>query len=395
MVGLSRYTIDMNSINEASLRLRTGAKWNYFADDVIPAWVADMDFEVAEPIQAALQSRLDHSDLGYPVGHERSGLPELFVARVAERFGWAIEARDVVIINDVVQGLYLGLHTLCERGDEVLIQTPIYPPFLHAAEQTGRRAVCCALKANPQAGEYQIDFDQLRESISATTRVLMLCNPHNPSGRAFHRDELEQLAELACRHDLVVISDEIHADLVLDERPHIPIASLGEDIAARTLTLMSASKAFNIAGLCMAFVHCGSAALKERFEAIPPHTRGGTNALSVAAVDAAWRHGAAWQAEVLATLRTNRDTVKQHVTSRWPEVRHISPQATYLAWLDVSALGLGEAPHKTILNKSRVALSDGRTFGSEGNDFVRLNFATSPALLTEILTRLDVALGSA
>ena len=380
----------LDQLHESKLRLRRGQKWSLYAAEVLPAWVADMDFEVAEPIRAALAERLANNDLGYPLAPARTDLPALFAARVASRFNWQIEPADVLVLSDVVQGLYVGLATLSAPGDGVLIQTPIYPPFLHAAAETGRRAVLCPLVAG--STRYEIDFDALAAAVDAGTRVLMLCNPHNPSGRAFGRDELSQLAALACRHDLTVISDEIHAELMLNSERHIPIASLSAEIAARTVTLMSASKAFNIAGLCMAFAHFGSRTLRERFEKLPAHTRGGTNTLAIAAVQAAWQAGQPWLDEVIAYLRANRDHVAAHCRAHWPAVRHFPPEATYLAWLDMRALGLPGNPQAFLLEQARVALSDGRAFGAAGEGFVRLNFATSRAILDAVLARMDEAL---
>jgi cystathionine beta-lyase len=381
-----------DDINEPALRLRSGEKWNHYPSDVLPAWVADMDYVVAEPIRRALTTRIEHADLGYPMAHGRNGLLELFCQRVAERFAWSIDVNDVVIINDVVQGLYLGLLTLTEPRAGVVIQTPIYPPFLHAAEETGRRVVRAPLTSGTQ--HYEIDFDQLESALDKSTRMLMLCNPHNPCGRAFTRAELERLAELCCRHDLLIVSDEIHADLILGDIPHIPIAALDKEVAARTVTLMSASKAFNIAGLCMAFAHIGSPALMQRWQSIPAHARGGTNTMSIAAVHAAWSAAQPWQDEVLQTLRRNRDLVSNFITTHWPQVGHFPPQATYLAWLDMRELELSPNPQRFFLEQARVGLSDGKAFGDEGAGFVRLNFATSAALLSEILQRMDSALAA-
>ena len=382
----------LDQLQESKLRLRRGQKWSLYAAEVLPAWVADMDFEVAEPIRAALAERLANNDLGYPLAPARTDLPALFAARVATRFNWQISPADVLVLSDVVQGLYVGLETLSAPRDGVLIQTPIYPPFLHAAAETGRRAVLSALVAG--STRYEIDFDMLAASVDAGTRVLMICSPHNPTGRAFARDELERLAALACRHDLTVISDEIHAELMLNGERHIPIASLSPEIAARTVTLMSASKAFNIAGLCMAFAHFGSRELRARFAKLPAHTRGGTNTLAIAAVQAAWQAGQPWLDDVIAYLRANRDHVAAHCRAHWPLVRHFSPEATYLAWLDMRALGLPGNPQEFFLKQARVALSDGRAFGAAGEGFVRLNFATSRALLDAVLARMDEALAT-
>lgn len=377
-------------IDEARLRRRTGEKWRHYPADVLPAWVADMDFDIAPPIRAALASRLGNGDLGYPLNQRRAGLHEVFAARVAARYGWHIEPESVAVLNDVVQGIYLCLQTMSEPGEGAVIQTPIYPPFLRAVELTGRRGVLCPLE--PGERGFEIDFDALEAALGAGVRLLLLCNPHNPTGRAFTREELERLADLACRHDLVIVSDEIHADLMLDNRAHIPIASLGEDVASRTVTLMSASKAFNIAGLCMAFAVFGSDALCARFERMPPPTRGGTNTLSVAAVRAAWGESQPWLDAALDYLRGNRDHVAAFVRERWPDVVHFPPEATYLAWLDCRALALPDSPHAFFLKHARVAVSDGATFGAPGEGYARLNFATSRALLDTLLARMDAAL---
>lgn len=377
-------------IDEARLRRRTGEKWRHYPGDVLPAWVADMDFDIAPPIRAALASHLENGDVGYPLNQRRAGLHEVFAARVAARFGWHIEPESVAVLNDVVQGIYICLQTLSEPGEGAVIQTPIYPPFLRAVELTGRRGVLCPLE--PGATGFEIDFDALEAALVGDVRLLLLCNPHNPTGRAFTRAELERLADLACRYDFVIVSDEIHADLMLDNRAHIPIASLGEDVASRTVTLMSASKAFNIAGLCMAFAVFGSDALRTRFERMPPPTRGGTNTLSVAAVRAAWGESQPWLDAALDYLRGNRDHVAAFVRERWPDIVYFPPEATYLAWLDCRTLALPHSPHAFFLKHARVAVSDGATFGAPGEGYARLNFATSRALLDTLLARMDAAL---
>ncbi|MEE2981759.1 MAG: PatB family C-S lyase [Pseudomonadota bacterium] len=376
--------------NESKLRRRTGEKWKHYPADVLPAWVADMDFEIAPPIRAALDERLANVDLGYPMLERRSGLHEMFAERIASRFGWQIDPVVVEVLNDVVQGIYMCLQTLSAEGEGAVIQTPIYPPFLRAVDLTRRRGILCPLEAGKS--RFEIDFDRLESALDSSTRLILLCNPHNPTGRAFDREELERLAAIACRHDLVIVADEIHADLVLDDRPHIPIATLDAEVAQRTVTLMSASKAFNIAGLCLAFAVIENDALRRRFKAMPPHTRGGLNTLSMAAVRAAWTQSQPWLDEALNYLRDNRDHFADYCRAQWPDIVHFPPEATYLAWLDMRALTLKPSPYEFFLEKARVALSDGRRFGEAGTGFVRLNFATSQALLDEILERMNEAL---
>lgn len=376
----------------AELRQRTSIKWRAYDADVVPAWVADMDFPVAPVIRRAIEEMLARGDLGYAPPYAQSGLVEIFCARQAARFGWQVVPEQVDFFSDVVQTIYLALLTFTEPGDGILIQTPVYPPFLISVRETGRRVDACPLVQGDRG--YTIDFDALERAIRPDTRVLLLCHPHNPTGRAFTRAELEGLAALVRRHDLTVISDEIHADLMLDERTHIPFAALADDIAARTLTLTSPSKPFNIAGLCLAAAVFGSEALRQRFDRLPAHVRGGRSALGIAAAKAAWSDGQPWLESTLALLRANRATVAEHVRTHWPRIGHTPPEATYLAWLDCRALGLDMAPHRYFLERARVALGEGPAFGPPGEGFVRLNFATTPEILAEILRRMDVALAA-
>ncbi len=372
------------------LRRRTGAKWQAYGPDVLPAWVADMDFDIAPIIKARLTDALARSDLGYSQPYSKIGLDRVFIARMQARFGWQVQASQVEFFSDVVQVIYLALMTLTEPGDGILIQTPIYPPFLIATAETKRRADICPL-VQTDAG-YQIDFTALANSIDGRTKLLLLCHPHNPTGRAFTRTELERLAELVLKHDLLVVADEIHADLMLDARTHIPFASLSREIAARTLTLTSASKPFNIAGLCLAAAVFGSDTMRQRFHTVPEHVRGGRSALGIVAALAAWTEGQPWLDETLTQLRANRALVTDFVARHWKNVKHFPPEATYLAWLDFRAAGLPSEPYKFFLERARVAVSEGPAFGEAGKGFVRINFATSPAILQEVLTRMDAAL---
>lgn len=372
------------------LRARGGIKWQAFGPDVLPAWVADMDFEVADEIRAALEDTIARNSLGYTQPFEREGLDQVFCARLRARFAWDVDPAQVEFFSDVVQAIYLALLTLTEAGDGVLITTPIYPPFLGAVAETGRRPDLCTLVRGPRG--YEIDFDALARAVDGRTRLLLLCHPHNPTGRAFQRAELVQLAQFALAHDLWVVADEIHADLMLDARMHVPFASLGPEIAARTLTLTSPSKPFNIAGLCLAAGVFGSDALRARFHALPPHLRGGRSAFGLAAARAAWTVGQPWLDAVLVQLRANRDQVATFVRERWPEVVYMPPEATYLAWLDFRALALAREPYRFFLETAKVALGEGPAFGTPGEGFVRLNFATTPAILDAVLTRMDAAL---
>jgi cystathionine beta-lyase len=380
---------DFEAVDPAVRRTSRGEKWTVYPPDVIPLWVADMDLAVAEPIRRAIQRALDTSDLGYPIHPRPTDLPEIFASRVRERFGFEVEPRRVELITDVVQGIYVSIDRLSAPGDGVVVQTPIYAPFLHAVEETGRRLAESPLALG--ASGYEVDLDALRRA-AAGARVLLLCHPHNPTGRVFRREELLAIAEVAAANDLFVVSDEIHADLVLSGPRFVPFASLGSEVAARTITLTSASKAWNVAGLRTAVAVFGSDELKRRFLSLPRHLRGGLNLLGIEATRAAWRHGQPWLDRALEHLRANRDLVARAVADALPGVRHFPPEATYLAWLDCGALELRPSPFRFFLERAKVATSDGPSFGRVGEGFVRLNFATSRRILAEALERMAKAL---
>lgn len=374
-----------------SLRLRKSEKWTSYPPEILPAWVAEMDFPVAEPIRRALQESLDHSDMGYPIAPGRTGIREAFAERMESRFGWRVDPRQVEVLSEVVQGLYLALSAFAEPGEGIVVQTPIYPPFLGGVEETGRRLVENPLI--PKAGGWEMDFEGLARAVDAETRVLLLCNPHNPSGRVFQRAELERLAEHVLEHDWVVVSDEIHADLVFDQRVHVPFASLAPEIEARTLTLNSASKSFNIPGLRCAVAHFGSPALRKRLDArYPRHIRGGIGLSGLYATIAAWRECDAWLGELRDHLEANRDYLMGELASRFPSIRCEAPQGTYLAWLDCSELGWSESPYARFLERGQVAFSEGFRFGPGSEQFVRLNFATSREILEQVLERMETAI---
>jgi cystathionine beta-lyase len=380
---------DFDAVDPALKRTSRGEKWTVYPQQALPVWVADMDFAVAEPIRRVLQRAVDHSDLGYPVHPLPTDLPDVFAARVRERFGWDVAPRRVEILTDVMQGVYVGLQQLSAPGDGVVVQTPIYAPFLRAVEETGRRLAENPLALGP-AG-YEIDQGGF-ERAAAGARILLLSHPHNPSGRVFRRSELEALAESVLRHDLFVVSDEIHGDLQLAGEPYAPFATLSPEVAARTLTLTSASKAFNIAGLRTAVAVFGSDEIRRRFLAVPRHVRGGINILGLGATRAAWLHGQPWLDAVRVYLRANRELVAGAVATSLPGVRHQPPEATYLAWLDCRELRLEPSPFRFFLERAQVALSDGAAFGKPGEGFVRLNFATSRRLVSEALERMAKAL---
>ena len=377
-----------------ALRARRATKWTRYPDTIIPAWVADMDFAVPDAVQQAILRLVEQRDYGYGARLGDESLAAAFAERMSRCFDWAPDPDLVQPVAELIQGLFAAVTAFSQPGDGVVVQTPIYPPFLMTIEQTGRRMV-----DNPLVDDgtrFVPDVDDLRRKIDDRTRVLLLCNPHNPTGRVFEREELLAIGELAVERDLVIVADEIHADLVYPGRQHIPLATLGPEIAARTITATSATKSFNIPGLRCALIHFGSAELRERFHrAIPERLLGQVNVVGIDATVAAWRHGQPWLDAVMNCLRTNRDRVAQFVATELPDVRHHSPEGTYLAWLDCRALDLPESPFQFFLERARVGLNPGEDFGPGGEGCVRLNFATSEAILEQILERMAGAVRTA
>ena len=378
-----------DDLDVADLRSNPGLKWAQVPPGVLPAWIADMDFPPAPQIRAALLSGID-ACLTYPTWDDRPDLNPLadaFAERMRHRYGFTPDPSHVREFSELIQALQVMLQVATRPGDAVAIHTPTYPPFLQTLTDMDRRLVPIPL--TDKGDGWRHDTDRLAEDVvKHNCRALILVNPHNPTGRVFHRDELLEIAEIAVRHDLLVISDEIHADLTHEPHRHIPFASLGPEVADRTVTLTSATKAFNLAGLRCSVAHVGDRRVRKALEAQPPFIFGQVSTLAVRATLAAWQDGDDW----LATLRTVLDRNRRRVAEALPAgVRYRLPEATYLAWLDFRELGLGSAPRPFLLDNAKVMLSNGPDFGPGGEGFVRLNFATSGSLLEEILHRIKDA----
>jgi bifunctional pyridoxal-dependent enzyme with beta-cystathionase and maltose regulon repressor activities len=366
------------------LRAKRGVKWHRPGGGVLPAWVADMDFPVAAPIRSAVLGALDRGDVGYP-DWPAHPLAEPFAARMAQRFGWTPDPAHVRGLTDVIQGLQVVTELATSLGDGVVLTVPNYPPFLASVPRQGRRVV--PLHLERAGSSWRWDLERLERELG-DARLLLLVNPHNPSGRVFTPAELTELADFVLRHDLLVLSDEIHADLVHPGYEHVPFASLGDEIAARTVTLTSATKAFNIAGLRCAVAHVGPDELRARWDDQPPDLLGAVNILGVEATRAAWTQGDQWLAEVRAHLAAQRDRLTARLASL--PVEYIPPEATYLAWLDWAPAALGEDAAAYLRRAARVELSPGPEFGGRPEQ-ARLNFATSTEVLDEILARIGTA----
>ncbi len=377
-------------LNLDRVRNRPGIKWERHGNDVLSAWVADMDVEVPDFIKEAVIERIEVGGLGYGFYDEPIPVLEAFKSRMDTAFGWSIDTEDVMRVHDVIQGLEWVLHTLTPPGSEIVVQTPVYPPFYSSVEGTGRNWVANPLLENEEG--WALDFDHLEE-VAARDNVsaLLLCHPHNPCGYVMTSADLAQIIEIAELNNLLVISDEIHCDLVYSPHKHVPTASISELAAQRTVTLTAATKTFNMAGLRMAFIHSSSRQYSPQLKEIRPRMIGGINGLGQVATAAGWEKGDAWIAELVEGLDHNRHLLAEMLSEHLPQIRYRPPQATYLSWLDCRDLGLGDNPAEIFMSRGKVALNSGLDFGVEGTGYVRLNFATSPEMLAMIVERMASA----
>jgi len=380
---MTRHRFDFDTIIDR--RNTASEKWDkYLRRDIIPLWVADMDFRSPPAVIQALHERVEHGVFGYT--HPPAELVEAVRAHLLADYGWAVEEEWIVWLP----GLVCGLNVLCRAvggaGDEVVTFTPIYPPFMSAPTLSDRGLVKVSLQL--REGRWVADLEALERAITPRTKLLLLCSPHNPVGRAWSREELAQFAEVAERHNLVIGSDDIHAGLVLDEdKRHIPIATLSAETARRTITLLAPSKTYNIPGLGCSFAVIGDPALRRAFRKamgrIVPHV----NALGYTAALAAYRDGEEWRQALVVYLRGNRDLVAAEVNAM-PGLNMAHVEATYLAWIDARATGVPDPVR--FFEDAGVGLCDGADFGAPG--FVRLNFGCSRSLLVEALGRMRRAL---
>ncbi|MGO2415312.1 MULTISPECIES: MalY/PatB family protein [Cobetia] len=366
-------------------------KWDRYAADVLPLWIADMDFSAPPAVTRALAERVAHPVYGY--AKPSSSLDDSLCDWSREHYGWEVPRDAIVWLPGVVPALHIASLALTSPGAGVVTTTPIYPPFLQVANKTGRLAQMAPL-AEPlePGGPWRLDFEALEAAITPETQLLLWCHPHNPTGRVWGEEELLALAELIERHDLLVISDELHADLVVDPTArHIPLASLNARLAARCVTLWAPSKTFNTAGLTFACAVITDPAVRERFTSAARGLMPDTNVLGMVATEAAWREGEPWRQQLLEVLRDNLDLLESYV-ARWEGVSMSRPEATYLAWLDVRQAGLGDSPQQALIDECDVALSDGADFGWPG--FVRLNYGTTRRQLEQALLQMDERLAT-
>jgi cystathionine beta-lyase len=367
------------------LRARRSIKWRAVDADVLPLWIAEMDTPLAPPIAGALRLAVDRGDTGYA---HPGGLPAAFAAYARRRFDWAPDPAQMLMVPDVVQGITEVIRATTEPGDGILINTPAYPPFFSCVREAGRRIVESPLARDP-GGRYRLDLAALdRDLASPEVTAYLLCNPHNPTGLVLTRQELATVAELAGFHGVRVLSDEVHAPLVHPGAVHTPFATVAAEAARSAIIFTSASKAWNLPGLKAALVVAGGDPGWAALSRVPGSAAMGTSLFGVIAGEVAFGEGEEWLASVMAGLDHNRTHLTDLLAEHLPGVGYVVPDATYLAWLDLRGLGLGEDPAAALLERGRVALSNGPLFGDLGKGFARLNFATSPARLAEAVERM-------
>jgi cystathionine beta-lyase len=365
-------------------------KWRRYDGDVLPLWIADMEFRAPEAVIRALHERVEHGVFGY--FSEPPELREIVVERLGAYHGWSVAPEALVFVPGVGTGFNLAARAVTSDGDGILMQTPIYYPILRVPGNAG--CTCDEMELVRLAdGSYAIDWDAFEAAISRRTRIFILVNPHNPVGRVFRRDELERMAEICLRHDIVICSDEIHCDLVYSEHRHLSIASLDPKVEDQSITLIAPSKTYNIPGLFFSVAIIPNPELRERFEAAGRDLVPDVNVLGYVAGMAAYQHGQSWLDELLDYLEANREALYEYVAGQLPGIQMARPEGTYLAWLDCRDAGLPGSPHEFFLREARVALNDGATFGRGGEGFVRLNYGCSRTMLMEALERMRAALG--
>ncbi|MCM8542916.1 MAG: PatB family C-S lyase [Lentisphaeraceae bacterium] len=361
-------------------------KWNKFPEDVTPLWVADMDFEAPSCVRETLKSYVDHNIYGYSLPQKE--LIGTVIDMLKEKYAWEVKPSSIVWLPGLVPALNIAARGCVQNNREIFTHTPVYPPFLTAPILSNRK-----LKTNDMVinnGRFEIDYKKMDNDCSLPTELYYLCNPQNPTGRAFDRKELEKIAETCLKNDMFICSDDIHCELILDDKKHIPIATLSKEIEDITITLMAPSKTYNIPGLCFSFAVIPNYKLRKRFiramQGIVPYP----GIMGIAGAVSAYKGGEEWRLELLKYLRANRSLVSNFISQHMPDIKYIPGEATYLAWLDMRALNL-ENPFQYFL-KNGVGLSDGKEFHGEG--FLRLNFGCPKSTLLEGLEKMKLAYDS-
>jgi cystathionine beta-lyase len=381
-------------------RATNSIKWTKYPEDVLPLWVADMDFPAPPPVLKALHKAVEHGVLGYEM--PSTALMETVAARMDRLYGWKIDPDMIVATPGIVSGFNAAARVACAPGEGILMQPPVYFPFLTVHENIGltRQYVPLVKVTDDQLIHYEINIDSFEAAIDsdgAKTGMFLLCNPHNPTGNAFTERQLSLMAEICLRHDVLICSDEIHSELLLDDTKHIPIATLSPEIEDRSITLVAPSKTFNTAGLFCGFAIVPNPDLRARYQKAVEQMTLHVNSLGQVAAQVAFSGVCDdWLKELLAYLTANRDFLAQFMQENLPEIRFTVPEATYMTWLDCNPLlesgKIPSSPFEFFMNEAKVALNDGAQFGPGGEGFVRLNFACRRSTLEEALARMHQSL---
>ena len=390
----------MNFDQVVNRRDTQSLKWTRYGKDILPLWVADMDFPAPEPVRQALHAAIDHGIFGYELPGRK--LAKAVAARMGNLYGWDVSPEMVVATPGIVAGFKAAARAVCKPGEGVLVQPPVYHPFLKVPEHSGTVLQTAALRQCNQRHtlRYEIDWAAFTSGIhsnGARTRMFLLCHPHNPIGQIYSLADLEHMAEACLSKDVVICSDEIHSELLLGSARHVPLASLSPEIASRTITLISPSKTFNLVGLFCGFAIIPNQQLRSAFRRVLERSALHVNSLGLIAAQTAFS-GACdpWLHELRRYLTSNRDYLVDFVSRELKDVRVTVPDATYLAWLDCGDLVRGGRvkpdPYRFFLEKAKVALNSGAEFGPGGEHFVRLNFGCPRATLAEALQRIKASL---
>jgi cystathionine beta-lyase len=366
------------------LRKRKSVKWRQFPSDVLPLPVAEMDFPIAEPIKSALHDMVDRSDTGY-----LGPFPEMFEAFAhfsQLRWKWSVDVSHMRIATDVGVGTVEVLRTLIGRGEKVMLNSPVYDNMWRWVAEV--EATLVDVPLTNENGEYSLDLNNIEREYRDGVKVHILCHPHNPVGAIFTSDLLSQLASLAKRYGVHIISDEIHGPLVFERRDFTPFLAVSDDAKDVGVTVTSASKGFNLAGLKCAVIVTSSAAIREKINSMPISVAFRASLFGAVAATAAFRDSDSWLDGVVSTLNQNRELIRNLIDTKIPAIKYRAPDFGYLAWLDLSALQLGDDPAKTILERGKLALNGGHMYGPRNAQYVRMNFGTSPEIITEAFDRI-------
>jgi cystathionine beta-lyase len=365
----------------ATLRRRGSIKWARYGPDVLACWVGEMDFRTAPVVRQAVGDAVERDEFGYPQGDDRNGIPEAVVGFLAGRYGWKVQADRVHSLPDVLKGVELAIRHFSPEGSAVILPTPAYMPFFDVPVVTRRPLM--GVPSRLEAGVWRLDLEGIESAFGHGAGTIVLCQPHNPLGRSFSADEMVQLAAVVDRYGGRVVSDEIHAPLTYEGAVHVPYASLSEMTASHTITVTSASKAWNLPGLKCAQVVTSNEVDERRWRAIPRLETHGASTVGLAANLAAYRDGGPWLAAALSYLDGNRHYLAELLAEHLPEIGYTVPEATYLAWLDCRGLGLDSEPADYFLERAHLATNPGPAFGTGGAGHVRFNFATSRTIIAK------------